>query len=66
MPDTQDAVTRNLFGAGFDPATITVSSEYFLLQAQAFIGTGRVALYSVVRRRSGTSPVTLSRRVDTD
>lgn len=66
LPDAQNAVTRNLFGAGFDPATITVNGEYFLLQAQAFIGTGRVALYSVVRRRSGTSPVTLSRRVDTD
>ncbi len=66
LQSTQEAVSQNLFGAGFDPDTITVNSEYFLIQAQAFIGTGRVALYSVVQRRSGSAPTTLSRRVDTD
>jgi general secretion pathway protein K len=40
---------------------ITVSSHYFLLDAQAFIGSGRVALYSFFLRPAKGVPVLLGR-----
>lgn len=66
LETVQDAIQRKLFPPDFDPAVLTVSSDYFEIQSQALIGTGRAALYSVVHRRAGGPPVTVWRRLDTD
>ena len=43
----------------------TVNSQFFMLHAEAFIGTGRVALYSFYYRPSSGAPVVLGRSTDT-
>jgi len=44
-----------------------ISTEYFLLQGEAFIGSSRLALYSVVYRPSANGlPAVLSRSQDLD
>lgn len=44
-----------------------VTSQYFLMEGQAFIGSGRVALYSVLMRPSaGAAPVVITRSLDTE
>ena len=57
---------RKLFSADFEPQHATVSSQYFLINGEAFIGTGRVSLYSVVARQTGQPPIILVHRLDTD
>lgn len=57
---------RKLFSADFEPQRATVSSQYFLINGEAFIGTGRVSLYSVVARQTGQPPIILVHRLDTD
>lgn len=43
-----------------------VSTEYFLMKVTAFIGSGRVSLYSVVLRRDSAPPIVISRSLDTE
>jgi hypothetical protein len=44
-----------------------VSSEYFLLHGEAFIGSSHLALYSVVYRPSANGlPAVISRSQDVD
>ncbi|MBL6751458.1 MAG: type II secretion system minor pseudopilin GspK [Nevskia sp.] len=63
-----------LHGTGefaFLPATVPASAlgvgtHYFLLQAQIFIGSGRLALYSVIYRPDAGSPVVLAHSTNSD
>lgn len=43
---------------------ITLNSTYFEGRAAAFIGSGRVVLYSLIHRPGGGTPVVLGRRTD--
>ena len=45
---------------------ITVKSNYFLLQAEIVIGSGRLALYSFYYRPDSGAPVVLGRSTDTE
>lgn len=45
---------------------VSAKTSYFLMVAEAFIGSGRVALYSVVLRPSSGSPIVISRSLDTE
>lgn len=48
-----------------DNSLVTTSSQFFELQAEVFVGNGRVALYSVFKRDQGT-PVVLAHSTATD
>ena len=57
--------------AAFLPATIpaaetSITTQYFELQAQVFVGSGRLALYSVVYRPSGGTPVVIAHSTNTE
>lgn len=54
---------QSAFDANSPPQT--VKSQFFMLQAEAFIGSGRVALYSFYYRPSSGAPVVLGRSTDT-
>lgn len=45
---------------------VSAKTSYFLMVAEAFIGSGRVALYSVVLRPSSGTPIIISRSLDTE
>lgn len=59
--NTTDVQTA--FGAESPP--ISVNSQYFLLRSEAFIGSGRVALYSFYYRPNSGAPLVLGRSTDT-
>lgn len=50
----------------FDPTTppIAVSSQFFMLRAEVFIGSGRLALYSFYYRPLQGAPIVLGRSID--
>jgi general secretion pathway protein K len=50
----------------FEPATppTAVSSQYFMLRAEVFIGSGRLALYSFYYRPAQGAPIVLGRSID--
>lgn len=62
-PDAQKALG---LPATVGPDRISVSTEFFLMKAAAFIGSGRVTLYSVIRRPSSGQPQVISRSLDTE
>lgn len=66
LETVQDAIERKILDANAPTQHASVSSQTFELQAEAFIGTGRVSLYSVVARNAGSKPLVLLHRVDTD
>lgn len=45
---------------------LSVFSEFFSLEAEATVGNGRVALYSLIYRPRSGAPLVLSRSTDTD
>lgn len=53
---------ERLFTADSPP--VSVSSEFFLLRAEIFIGSGRLALYSFYYRPAQGAPVVLGRSLD--
>ncbi|HEY0916240.1 MAG TPA: type II secretion system minor pseudopilin GspK [Solimonas sp.] len=57
------------FGAGTIPAVtmVDVKSSYFMLRAEIFVGSGRLALYSFYYRPSqGAAPYVYARSIDTE
>ena len=75
LENTQEAFNGGKSGGGFinaDNATkpetlIDVRSQYFELQAEVFIGSSRVALYSVYNRPDGGGdPVVIAHATDVD
>ena len=57
-----------VFGAGDAPtAMMSVNSSYFMLRAEIFVGSGRLALYSFYYRPSqGAAPYVYARSIDTE
>lgn len=49
-----------------DPTLVTISSRLFRLRAQAVVGQGRVALFSLIFRPQRGMPVVLQRSTDTE
>jgi len=62
-PDVQKALN---LPASVKPDQVSVNTEFFLMKAAAFIGSGRVTLYSVIRRPSSGQPQVISRSLDTE
>lgn len=58
--DVQKLVNDATLGADLDPTLVSVSTRYFSLQAQVFIGSSRVSLYSLIFRPEQGTPVVLS------
>ena len=62
---------KKLIADGTLPATtkpdmLSVNTSYFLMFGEAFIGSGRVALYSVMQRPQNGPPIVISRSLDTE
>lgn len=55
-----------LVGDDADPALLTVSSRLFLVELEAVVGNGRVALYSLIYRPDRGTPVVLVRSTNTE
>jgi general secretion pathway protein K len=48
------------------PDLVDVKTQFFLMRAEAFIGSGRVALYSVLQRAGSGAPLVIARSLDTE
>ena len=58
---------RGVFGAGDAPdSMLSVSSRYFMLRAEVFVGSGRLALYSFYYRPEQGAPLVIGRSIDTE
>lgn len=62
-PATDTQSLQTAFDAGTPP--ISVKSQFFMLRAETYIGSGRVALYSFYYRPEQGAPVVLGRSTDT-
>ncbi|MBI3171994.1 MAG: general secretion pathway protein GspK, partial [Hydrocarboniphaga effusa] len=66
--DKNTFMQRNIY-TGVSAATmpaISVSSKYFLLQGEVFVGSSRVALYSLILRPDPGTPVVLAHSADSE
>ena len=65
VPEMQ---TRNggVLPADVTPDLIDVKTRYFLMKTEAFIGSGRAALYSVIQRAGSGAPQVIARSLDTE
>lgn len=52
--------------ADVTPDMVDVRTEFFIMKAEAFIGSGRVALYSVIQRAGSGAPQVIARSLDTE
>lgn len=58
---------RGVYGAGDAPnSMLAVASRYFMLRAEVFVGSGRLALYSFYYRPDQGAPVVIGRSIDTE
>ena len=56
----------NTLPADVTPDMVDVRSQFFLMTAEALIGSGRAALYSVIQRAGGSAPQVIARSLDTE
>lgn len=63
-PSEDVSAQQTAFGPETPP--ISVNSRYFMLRTEAFIGSGRTALYSFYLRPQGGAPIVLGRSTDTE
>lgn len=61
-----EVVKDGLLPAGVPTSSISVSSHYFMLQQEVVVGSARVALYSVVFRPDGGTPLVIAHYTDTE
>lgn len=61
-----DFLRRNIFGADVTADRIAVSSHYFQIQGEVFVGSSRVSLYSLIQRPGQGPPVVLAHSADAD
>lgn len=52
--------------ADVTPDLIDVKTQFFLMTTEAFIGSGRTALYSVIQRAGSGAPQVIARSLDTE
>lgn len=62
----QEAQKDYGFPADVTPEMVDVRSDYFLASTEAFIGSGRAALYSVIQRAGSGAPRVIARSLDTE
>jgi general secretion pathway protein K len=55
-----------IYGADVRPDHISVNSRYFQIQGEAFVGSSRVALYSLIHRPQNGAPLVLAHSADAD
>lgn len=62
----QDMQTSATLPADVTPDLIDVKTQFFLMTTEAFIGSGRAALYSVIQRPASGAPQVIARSLDTE
>jgi general secretion pathway protein K len=62
LKNPADEVDQSLFEPGTPP--VAVASQFFMLRAEVFIGSGRLALYSFYYRPAQGAPLVLGRSID--
>lgn len=62
----QELQTKGTLPADVKAEMVDVRSQYFLMTTEAFIGSGRAALYSVFQRAGSGAPQVISRSLDTE
>jgi general secretion pathway protein K len=63
----QELESRNVFGAQDAPREMmAVRSQFFMVRAEAFVGSGRIALYSFIYRPDQGIPAVYGRSVNTE
>lgn len=62
----QELQTKGTLPADVKAEMVDVKSQYFLMTNEAFIGSGRAALYSVIQRAGSGAPQVISRSLDTE
>ena len=63
---TQELQTNGTLPADVTPGMVSVTTQFFLMRTEAFIGSGRVALYSVFQRVGNGAPLVIARSLDTE
>jgi len=62
----QELQTKGVLAADVTPELVDVRTEFFQMRGEAFIGSGRVALYSVFQRAGSGAPRVIARSLDTE
>ncbi len=62
----QELQTKGVLPADVTADLVDVRTQFFLMSAEAFIGSGRVALYSVIQRAGSGAPQVIARSLDTE
>lgn len=64
--EARKLIANGTLPASTKPEMLSVNTSYFLMFGEAFIGSGRVALYSVMLRSPSAPPIVISRSLDTE
>lgn len=62
----QELQTKGTLPADVAADMVDVKSQFFLMSTEAFIGSGRAALYSVFQRAGSGAPKVIARSLDTE
>lgn len=62
----QELQTKGTLPADVKAEMVDVRSQYFQVTTEAFIGSGRAALYSVIQRAGSGAPQVIARSLDTE
>ena len=66
VQELQQPSPNDTLPADVTPDMVDVRSQYFLMTAEALIGSGRAALYSVIQRAASGAPQVIARSLDTE
>jgi general secretion pathway protein K len=61
VKDPMELYNDGTLDASVDKATVSATTQYFVLQGNVFVGSGHVALYSLIFRPGPGTPLVLSR-----
>lgn len=62
----QELQTDGTLPADVTAELVDVRTQYFLMTTEAFIGSGRAALYSVIQRAGSGAPIVIARSLDSE
>jgi general secretion pathway protein K len=62
----QQLITDGLWGNDVKKDQLTWKSEFFQIQGEVFVGSSRVALYSLIQRQEGKTPVVLAHSAEAE
>ncbi len=62
----QELQTKGTLPADVTVELVDIKTQFFLMKTEAFIGSGRAALYSVIQRAGSGAPLVIARSLDTE